>query len=401
MKIILANKFFYPRGGDCIHTMQLKDLLEQHGHEVAIFSMQYSENCSNEYSNYWPSEVVFNSKSPIKMLSAIARPFGVSEVKKKWTALLKSFNPDIVHVHNIHSQLSPVIAQIAKKNNIPVVWTLHDYKLICPAYTCMDMQGNVCEDCFANPKPVVTKRCIKDSMLGSYLGYFEANTWNRKNIEKSTSVFISPSKFLKNKMEQAGYNPSLIQQLYNFADKAKFSIPVVEKRNKNCVYLGRLSKEKGIETLCKVFQNETNANLVIIGDGPLKHELEKKYASKHIHFIGFKPWKTIKDMLGNAVCMIIPSEWYENNPLTVIESFALGTPVIGARIGGIPELIDEGVNGFTFSPGDEKDLSLKINKMVSDASWNYKLIQKNASNIFSQDIYYNKLMSIYNEIKTK
>jgi glycosyltransferase involved in cell wall biosynthesis len=111
--------------------------------------------------------------------------------------------------------------------------------------------------------------------------------------------------------------------------------------------------------------------------------------------------ETIKDMLGNAVCMIIPSEWYENNPLTVIESFALGTPVIGARIGGIPELIDEGVNGFTFSPGDEKDLSLKINKMVSDASWNYKLIQKNASNIFSQDIYYNKLMSIYNEIKTK
>jgi glycogen synthase len=197
MKIILANKFFYPRGGDCIHTMQLKDLLEQHGHEVAIFSMQYSENCSNEYSNYWPSEVVFNSKSPIKMLSAIARPFGVSEVKKKWTALLKSFNPDIVHVHNIHSQLSPVIAQIAKKNNIPVVWTLHDYKLICPAYTCMDMQGNVCEDCFANPKPVVTKRCIKDSMLGSYLGYFEANTWNRKNIEKSTSVFYITFKIFK------------------------------------------------------------------------------------------------------------------------------------------------------------------------------------------------------------
>jgi glycosyltransferase involved in cell wall biosynthesis len=95
-------------------------------------------------------------------------------------------------------------------------------------------------------------------------------------------------------MEQAGYNPSLIQQLYNFADKAKFSIPVDEKRNKNCVYLGRLSKEKGIETLCKVFQNETNANLVIIGDGPLKHELEKKYASKHIHFIGFKPWKRLR-----------------------------------------------------------------------------------------------------------
>jgi len=398
MKILLSNKFFYPRGGDCIHTIQLKQLLEEQGHKVAVFSMQYPENIENAYLAYLPSEVNFGSKAPQKLLAALRRPFGVSEVKTKWNKLLKDFQPDVVHLHNIHSQLSPVIAQEAKKQNIPLVWTLHDYKLLCPAYTFMDNNGKVCEECLQNPKAVIQKQCIKGSKLASYLGYFEAKKWNREKLQDCTDSFISPSGFLKNKMEQGGYQAKQITHIYNFADKAKFNSKVVTQRKNEVIYVGRLSKEKGVETLCKAFQNIKNSTLTIIGDGPLKAELEKKFASESINFIGFQPWEVIKEKLGNAGFMVIPSEWYENNPLTIIEALALGTPVLGAAIGGIPELIAEGVNGMTFEPGNADDLQTKIVEMLAKKDWDYQQIQDKAKTTFAQDTYYKKLTELYKSV---
>lgn len=401
MKILLSNKFFYPRGGDCIHTIQLKQLLEGKGHEVAVFSMQFPENIENEYSTYWPSEVSFGSKAPQKLLSALRRPFGVNEVKDKWNKLLNDFQPDVVHLHNIHSQLSPVIAQEAKKQNIPVVWTLHDYKLLCPAYTFMDNGGEVCEDCLQDNKAVTKKQCIKDSKLASYLGYYEAKKWNREKLQEYTSSFISPSKFLKSKMEQGGYAAQQVAHIYNFADDAKFNNKVVTNRKNDVVYVGRLSKEKGVDTLCKAFQSLKGSTLTIIGDGPIKTELEKKYASSNIKFVGFQPWEVIKEKLGNAAFLVIPSEWYENNPLTIIEALALGTPVLGAAIGGIPELINNGINGNTFMPGDAKDLEEKLTRMLKTNTWDYQQIQDDAKAIFAQDSYYNKLMEVYQTVINK
>lgn len=400
MKILLSNKFFYPRGGDCIHTIQLKQLLEEQGHEVAVFSMQFPKNIENENSEYWPSEVSFGSKSPQKLLAALRRPFGVREVKTKWNKLLNDFQPDVVHLHNIHSQLSPLIAQEAKKRNIPVVWTLHDYKLLCPAYTFMEYCGNVCEDCLQDPKAVIQKQCIKGSKLASYLGYFEAKKWNKDRLQKYTDSFISPSSFLKGKMEEGGFPARQIKHIYNFADDEKFNNKINGTRNNEVVYVGRLSKEKGVETLCKAFSfiEKKSAKLTIIGDGPIKPELEKQFASENINFIGFQPWEVIKEKLGKASFMIIPSEWYENNPLTIIESLALGTPVLGAAIGGIPELIEEGSNGMTFEPGNVENLQNKIDQMLTKNDWDYHQIQDNAKFTFAQDTYYKKLMELYNSV---
>lgn len=398
MKVLLSNKFFYPRGGDCIHTIQLKQLLEEEGHKVAVFSMQFPENIGNEYSEYWPSEVNFGSKRPLKLLSALHRPFGVREVKSKWKNLLNDFQPDIVHLHNIHSQLSPIIAQEAKKLNIPVVWTLHDYKLLCPAYTFTDSQGNVCEECMYNPKSVIKKKCIKGSKLASYIGYYEAKKWKREKLQDYTSLFISPSKFLKSKMEQGGFPAKQIIHIYNFADNEKFKNKIVLKRKNEVVYVGRISKEKGVETLCKAFHKIKGITLDIIGDGPLRRELQDKYTSETIVFSGFQSWEIIKDKLCNASFLVIPSEWYENNPLTIIESLALGTPVLGAAIGGIPELIEEGKNGMTFTSGNAGELAAKIKDMFAKNNWDYRLIQSDANNIFSQETYYNKLMNVYQRI---
>ena len=135
MKILLANKFYYRRGGDCVHTLNLEQLLKAHGHEVAVFAMDYPENLETQWSKYFPSEVKF--KLGTGMIEALMRPFGTREVQRKFNALLDDFHPDVVHLNNIHSQLSPVIAEMAHERGIKVVWTLHDYKLLCPRYDCL------------------------------------------------------------------------------------------------------------------------------------------------------------------------------------------------------------------------------------------------------------------------
>jgi len=393
MKILLSNKFFYPRGGDCIHMIGLKKLLEEQGHQVAIFTMNYKENLGSEYVAYWPSTLDFSSKKPGNIKEALLRPIYSKEVKQKWNALLDTFQPDVVHLHNIHTQLSPILAEEANKRALPVFWTLHDYKLICPAYTFL-RDGEVCEECLQDSKQVIRHKCIKGSLPGSLIGYLEAQKWSRKKLEKYTTAFISPSAFLKNKMEQAHYSASKIKHIYNFAESEKFQAET--EKDDYCVYLGRLSKEKGVETLLQAIQVNSEFKLKIIGDGSIRDELEEKYSTAHIEFLGFRQWEEIKSLLGKACFLVIPSEWYENNPLTVIESLAVGTPVLGAAIGGIPELIDEN-NGMLFESKNVEELRSQIAQMFAKKDWDYQQISNAACQKFSTDNYYQKLMGIYQQ----
>ena len=179
MKILLANKFYYRRGGDCIYTIHLEELLKAHGHEVAIFAMKHPDNLPNRWSCYWPDEIDF--QTPSDMMKTFARPFGSKEVKRKFSKLLDDFCPDVVHANNIHSQLSPVIMELAKKREIRTVWTLHDYKLLCPRYDCR-RGTSACELCFSSGiknrssalKNCIINRCIKGSVTASLIGYGES-----------------------------------------------------------------------------------------------------------------------------------------------------------------------------------------------------------------------------------
>ena len=219
MRILLANKFYYARGGDCICTINLKELLKKNGHEVAIFAMDFPENIQTPWSKYFPSEIRF--KPGVGMIEAFTRPFGTSEVERKFNMLLDDFHPDIVHVHNIHSQLSPIIVELAHQRGIKVVWTLHDYKLLCPRYDCLRNGMEVCEECFADKYRVVEYKCMKNSRIASVLAYWEAMKWNRQRLEASTDIFLSPSSFLAKKMKQGGFDKSKIHILCNFIDVEK------------------------------------------------------------------------------------------------------------------------------------------------------------------------------------
>ncbi len=400
MKIILANKFFYPRGGDCIHTIGLKQLLESKGHEVAIFSMQYPENFQNEYCEYWPSTLDFSKQKPGSLKEALFRPIYSGEVKKKWLKLLEDFKPDIIHLHNIHTQISPLIAQLSKRKGIPVFWTLHDYKLLCPASAFLDSNNEVCTECLLNKKAVKLKRCIKGSRIGSYIGYLEAKKWNSYKLQNYVNYFISPSEFLKLKMIEGGYAQNKIIHLSNFANNYKFHEQVITKRNNKIIYVGRVSVEKGVSTLCKAVFGDPNLKLQIVGDGPLRKSLEKEFNSSNIEFLGFQPWNVIKENLAKAAFLVLPSQWFENNPLTIIEAFSLGTPVLGANIGGIPDMIQKNVNGMIFNSGDEGDLKHQIQEMLDFSIWDYKKIQNIAKEKYSEDIFYNKLLAIYNNVIT-
>ena len=384
MKILLANKFYYRRGGDCIYMLNLEKLLKAHGHEVAVFAMGYPENLDTPWKKYFPKNM--------SKLMAFTRPFGDGEVKSKFSQLLNDFKPDVVHLNNIHTQLSPLIAKLAHDFGAKVVWTLHDSKLVCPCYTCM-RDGKWCEECFTDKLAVVKHRCMPGSIPGAIVGYLEAKKWNKEVLQKYVDWFLPPSKFMMDTCVKGGYSPEKFRVLCNFIDVTK--LPELSSntqiKDDYYVYLGRVNEVKGVRTLCKAAA-QLDKKLIVIGDGELLPELKETYKNcSHIEFKGQMQWEEFMPILQKARFMVLPAEWSENNPLTVIESQSLGTPVLGANIGGIPELTD-----YTFCSGNANDLKSEIMRMWN-TEFDYKTIASEAQTRYNSETYYNKIINIYKQ----
>ena len=388
-RILVANKFYYPRGGDCIYTMGLVDLLQSQGHDVAVFAMQHPENYQTEWNAYFPSEIKFSLG--LGLGKAALRPFGTGEVKRKFNALLDEFHPDIVHLNNIHTQLSPVIAELAHQRGIKVIWTLHDYKLLCPRYDCLRNGKTVCEDCFVDKTNVLKNKCMKNSLFASYIAYNEAMCWTRERLEACTDAFICPSQFMASEMEKGGFDKRKLYTICNFLNVSKCQRESYEKENWYC-FVGRLSHEKGVKTLIEA-ANQLPYKLIVIGDGPLRNELEL-LSKSNIEFVGQKQWDDLKGFVGKARFSVIPSEWNEVFGLVIIESQCLGTPVLGAKMGGIPDLIGERQEGMLFKSGDADDLKNKIEAMFNE-SFDYKALAEKAQAKFNAGKYYKQLIQIY------
>lgn len=392
MRILIANKFYYNRGGDCIASMALEKLLKDKGHDVAFFSMQYAQNFESEWESYFPSEVCFQTSEWKGKAKALTRILSSKEVRRKFTSLLDQFKPDVVHLNNIHSQLSPIIGEIAHRRNIKVVWTMHDYKLICPNYKCLH-NGKVCSLCVKdrNPIHVLKTKCMKGSFAASTMAYLEALVWNANRLERNTDCFIAPSHFLADLMIKGGFPSDKINVVPNFINH-ELPSGLPEKED-YYVYIGRLSEEKGLHTLLQVAES-LPYELHIVGDGPLKGMLPN--CSSHIQFLGFKNWNQLVPIAQKAKFLVVPSEWYEVFGLSNIEAQCLGTPVLGADIGGIPETIDVPSCGMLFEAGNKIDLEDKI-KLMFERSFNYKRIADVARERFSADNYYKEIIKIYEQ----
>ena len=393
-RVLIVSKFYYHRGGAEVVAINMANDLTYRGYDIGIFTMDYEKNIP--YKNlYTTSEVNFSRNLPSKLKFA-ARTLGIDNIKKDFCNALDAFKPEIVHLHNIHSYLSPIIAKLAKQRGCKVIWTLHDYKLMCPSYNCLN-NGNVCEKCFSNKRNVLINKCIKDSFSASLLAYFESLIYNKRWIQKYVDYFICPSEFIASKMVQCGYNKDTIKVICNFIDPTKLSTintTPVRNRGDYYTYVGRLSVEKGVQTLLEAAK-QLPFKLKIAGIGPLKSTFEKQYSGyKNIEFLGHLSPSDVITLLTKSKASVIPSEWYENNPLSVIESLCAGTPVIGANIGGIPELISP-ATGILFESKNISQLQNAIDQAMTTSSFEYQTIASESKIRFSFEKHFEMLKELY------
>ena len=401
-RVLLVNKYYYPRGGDCVVMMGTEALLRDNGVEAEAFAMDYPDNVKARYQALFAPEVSFDG-SIGNQLRAFKRTMGAGDVKDRFVAVLDEFKPDVVHLHNIHSYLSPVVGKIAHQRGIRVVWTMHDYKLLCPRYDCL-CDGQPCEHCFSQPHglktAVIRRRCMKGSLPASVVAWLEALRWNRAALERHTDVFVCPSRFMADKMLQAGFNADKIKVLNNFIDPAKLNRcqSMLDEgsrtREDYYCYVGRLSHEKGVARLL-IEAEKLPYRIKVAGTGPLEDELKKRFGGRsNIEFLGQLDAQGVADLLSHATMSVVPSQWYENNPLSIIEALCAGTPVVGTDIGGIPELIDEGRNGLICPSADH--LMTTIHDAMS-RQWDHDAIARDALQRFSPRAHLNTLI---NEIYT-
>lgn len=400
MKILLINKFLYPKGGDAISTLETGKLLSKKGHEVIYWGMDAPENPKYPYREYFVSYIDYNGQlgilQKIKVSINILYSF---EARKKLDCLLKNVKPDIVHLNNFAHQISPSILHAIKKYNIPAVMTMHDYKLVCPSYLMLS-RGKPCERCKEGRYYFcLLRKCTKSSIIKSLVNTLEMYLHHRIiKIYNLIDVFISPSRFLMKKVEEMGFSGKIIY-LPNFVNVENIQ-PSYNYEEESIIYFGRISHEKGIETLIKAVKG-LPIHLKIIGEGPLKEYLismVKNEQVNNVDFLGYKKGEELEKEIKKSMFLVLPSECYENNPRTVIEAFALGKPVIGARIGGIPELVFDGETGYTFETGNAEDLREKILLLLKDSD---KIIQmgkkarKFVEKNFNPEKHYKELMNIY------
>ncbi len=401
MRVLLINKFLYPKGGDAISTINTGNLLLSKGHKVAFWGMDHPSNPDYPYKKYFVSYIDYNKPIGLRQkMKSVADILYSFEARNKVEKIVRDFRPDIVHLNNFAHQISPSVLDVFKKYKIPAVFTMHDYKMVCACYT-MLVRGKICERCRGGRYyHCFLNRCTKNSLAKSFVNTIEMYLHhNILRIYDNISVYISPSKFLRDKVLEMGLK-GRVEFLFNFVDITKFQ-PHFDADENSIVYVGRLSYEKGIETLINAVRKK-DVILKIIGDGPIREELHRKVEHEgisNVKFLGYKKGEELYGEIKSSMFLVIPSEWYENNPRTVIEAFALGKPVVGARIGGIPELVKDNERGLCFEPGNVDDLSQKIERMISYHS-NRVEIGHNARKFVEEELnsdkHYNQLIKIYN-----
>lgn len=401
MQILLVNKFHYLKGGSEKYYFELADLLKEKGHEVAFFSMFNEKNIKTDCKEYMVKNTDMNSKNVFKAFSVIYSKAN----KKKMIEALEDFKPDIVHINNFQRQLSASIIDAIKEKKIPIVFTAHDVQAVCPAITMLNNEMNICEKCMGGKyKNCIKNRCNKGSILKSTIGAIEGKYYRNKKIySKKIDYIITPSEFYRKKLIEDGIPENKIEAIHNGIDIKEYEINTTDEGY--ALYIGRLSKEKGIINLILAFQKLKEGKLYIAGDGPEKDNIlsfiKENQLQDKIKLLGFLDKDNVKKVLSKCKFVVVPSIWYENCPYSVLETLTIGKPVIGANIGGIPELVQDNFNGFTYEYNSIDELSEKMKKLFDDEKLLYKM-SKNAKEqaiaLYNKERYYEKIISIYEKV---
>ncbi len=385
MKILFVHNRYQQAGGEDNVVAAEAKLLADNGHEVECWSVD-NRNLPAGLSGKINTALTTNY-SPASR--AIARD------------KLRRFKPDVMHVHNFFPQISPSIYDACLDEAVPVVQTLHNYRLICPGAMLM-REGKICEQCISgSPYQAALYGCYRGSKLGSLVvahmvaQHRKQGTWQHK-----VDRFIALTEFSKGKFVEAGFPADKI------AVKANFLHNHLQDTNRSnstrpsfALFVGRISEEKGIKTLLKAWSAlDDQALLKVAGSGPLATFLPGK---NNIMALGHQNATEISRLMLEATFLVLPSEWYEGFPLVLVEAFAHGLPVLASRLGSMAEIIKDGENGLLFVPGDAGDLARKAKWLLENPQQAQKL-GENARHTFLEkytaERNYAELMAIYKDV---
>ena len=413
MRILLVNYRYFISGGPERYMFNIKELLEKNGHEVIPFSVQSSRNEYSEYEKYFAKPIdngdaVYYDdvkKTPKTILRLMGRSIYSFEVKSAIKKVICEVKPDVVYIIHFINKLSPSVITGAKELGVPVVLRLSDFFLICP---CCDFMHNrhICEDCLKyGYKSCIKNKCIKNSLAASFIRVLAMKTHKWMKVYDKVDAFITPSNYLRQKLISNGFDGKKIVCIPTFAKDTE-----IEDSSKTIIgdyglYFGRISVEKGIETLIKAYKKMPDKNLVIMGDDSTSEAIRlKKYVGKkhlnNIDFIGFKSGNELEEVIQKARFVVIPSIWYDNLPNTALEAFKYSKPIIASNIGSLPEIVNDKVNGLLFSPGNIEDLADKI-KMIENTEMLESLGHNSRHtycNKYSEQKHYRRLTRLFEKV---
>ena len=371
MRILHVNKFLYRRGGAESYMLDLAEAQRASGHEVSFFAMEHPDNQPDPNDDLFPSRMELNP--PPEGLAARVRTAGQilhrPDARAGMERVLERVRPDVVHLHNIYHQLSPSILKPITRRGVASVMTLHDYKLVCPTYQLLD-DGKICEACLPRKfGQAVRRRCNGGSLVGSALSSLELTLHTALGSYDDIDALLCPSDFLRQKMVQGGIAAERLVHLTNFCDLS--SIEPASAPGRGVLYAGRLSSEKGVDVLVDAVRHlPLGLPVTIAGDGPDREALEKQAADRgvadRITFLGRVPAAELHEQMRAAAMVVVPSRWYENQPMTVLEAYGCGRPVVASDLGGLPELVEDGVTGVLVPHQDPEALAAAIRRLADE-----------------------------------
>jgi glycosyltransferase involved in cell wall biosynthesis len=401
--LLSINNYHYYRGGAETVFLEQNRLFSDAGWSVVPFAMAHPKNLPTPWSRFFVDEIEMGGE--YSLAGKIARAGKVIysiEARRKLDALMLAARPDVAHAHNIYHHISPSILGLLQSRGIPTVVTLHDLKIACPAYN-MLRGGTVCERCKGGHiYNVLRHRCIKGSTVLSAVVLAESVVHRvLGSYTNSVNRFIVPSRFYVNKLIEWGFTPTLFQHVPNFVDSRRYEPDF--QPGKAFLYFGRLSPEKGLATLVRAAA-AARVPLVLAGTGAQADELKRlaEQLGADVSFLGYLTGAPLHDAIRRSRAVVLPSEWYENAPMSILEAYALGKPAIGASIGGIPELIRPDETGLCFGSGNVDELTHMLGRVAALPDQRLGEWGRNGRNwvesAFTAELYRERVIAVYRGI---
>ncbi len=413
MKIALVHYRYFPGDGPERYFFNIKEILEKNGHITAPFSIRNSRNVPEpRYDRYFldavDDEVHFGDKTslgPAKAVKSLSRMFWSGEARTKFAAFLDDFKPDVVYIMQYHNKISPSILGPARKRGIPVVHRISDFQYMCPNALFFS-KGKICEECLSgNSLTAIRNKCVHGSTVMSAMKLGAKKLHDSLHTTAKINAFVVPSSFTLGKLKQYGIPAEKLHHIPTFYNGVRPEGTDISYEP-FFLYTGRIAEQKGLWTLVKSFA-KSGLPLKIIGTSAddLESKLKRYLAGREhkIEFLGFMPFDQMVPYLRSCLATVVPSEWYDNFPNVILESFAFSKPVIASRIGSLLETVEDGVTGLTFTPGDPDSLTEAAMKIAGNPALAVSLGAEASSRIdslYSPEVHYRQLIDLFTSLKS-